>query len=58
MLMLQSLEQKIHHSTPIYYKESPHSDESIEDPLGYNLASSIALFLVHQSRHPEEEIDG
>jgi hypothetical protein len=56
--MLQSLEKKIHHSTPLYHKDSPHSDESIEDPLGYNLASSIALFLVHQSRHPEEEIDG
>jgi hypothetical protein len=56
--MLQSLEQKIHHSTSLCHKDSPHSDESIEDPLGYNLASSIALFLVYQSRHPEEEIDG
>ena len=56
--MLQSLEQKIYHSIPLYHKDSPHGDESIEDPLGYDLASSIALFLVYQSRHPEEEIDG
>ena len=47
--------EKIHSPVTLSFKDRPHNDESMQDQLGCDLTSSIALFLVYLSRCSAEE---